>query len=406
MLLDINKLKEIYKKALMKSSKNKTTGSIIRSQRMSQNMTLDEATEGICSISYLSKIENGEITANPMILIQLAERLNINEDRMGRSENIKEALEKIMESILLCKKLSTLYYVANKDKLDYRSKLITYAYYVTNAKYINAYECYEKLMVDIEKLSLSELDIFLILTSIYLRKNSRAIEALKINYVMSHPKEEKTNYTWNREIYFNSTITNYHPGIKEVENKLINDSYWNNYHLIDGLRMIKQLTAISLCCKGNIEYAMNNSNFRPNEIRTIKAAYYLRLDNPEEALKFIDKTFRNDKYQYIIYLLSLDRLQKKEEILDIINHHDEKHNLNEIKVIKEILKIKYTTEPEQFYRYLIIDYKNEYYKPLQIPVISDEIFISASKYFYDLRLYKISANLSQLIHRNCYQNIK
>ncbi|RWZ58808.1 XRE family transcriptional regulator [Halobacillus fulvus] len=52
-------------------------GSLIKQNRKYQGMTLEELADGICSVSYLSKIENNSITASDDIYRLLGERLNI-----------------------------------------------------------------------------------------------------------------------------------------------------------------------------------------------------------------------------------------------------------------------------------------------------------------------------------------
>ena len=43
----------------------KPIGSAIKFKRKAMNMTLEEGSEGICSVSYLSKIENEAISITP-----------------------------------------------------------------------------------------------------------------------------------------------------------------------------------------------------------------------------------------------------------------------------------------------------------------------------------------------------
>ncbi|MFZ0368814.1 MAG: helix-turn-helix transcriptional regulator, partial [Halobacillus sp.] len=52
-------------------------GSLIKQHRKFNNMTLEDLATGICSVSYLSKIEHNTINASEEIYRLLGERLNI-----------------------------------------------------------------------------------------------------------------------------------------------------------------------------------------------------------------------------------------------------------------------------------------------------------------------------------------
>ena len=64
---------------------------IIKAERLRLSMTLQEMASGICSISYLSKVENREVEPNEEYLRPLLERVNINYDDL-HFENVDEEL--------------------------------------------------------------------------------------------------------------------------------------------------------------------------------------------------------------------------------------------------------------------------------------------------------------------------
>nr|WP_249871765.1 helix-turn-helix domain-containing protein [Oceanobacillus saliphilus] len=82
-------------------------GSFIKLQRTKQEMTLGELSEGIVSVSYLSKIENQKTQASPEIIQLLCNRLGIEVDN-SQEEAIKET----------CKQwYSMLFEVNNKEEI-------------------------------------------------------------------------------------------------------------------------------------------------------------------------------------------------------------------------------------------------------------------------------------------------
>lgn len=58
----------------------KNLGNVIKTLRRNENMTLQELSEGICSTSYITRIEKGECCPNAVILYQISNRLNISLD--------------------------------------------------------------------------------------------------------------------------------------------------------------------------------------------------------------------------------------------------------------------------------------------------------------------------------------
>lgn len=59
-------------------------GQIIKLYRYKQNMTQSELAEGICSVSHLSKIENGSKEANQDTINLLLERLGISQEKLSQ----------------------------------------------------------------------------------------------------------------------------------------------------------------------------------------------------------------------------------------------------------------------------------------------------------------------------------
>lgn len=65
-------------------------GSFIKRKRKELNVTQDEISNGICSISYLSKIENNQIVPNDYYVKEIMERLEIEDDVYSKSIKDKE----------------------------------------------------------------------------------------------------------------------------------------------------------------------------------------------------------------------------------------------------------------------------------------------------------------------------
>ena len=76
LFINFKKLLAHQPEVKLQETKN-TVGSIVRWERKRRNMTLHEGAEGICSVSYLSKVENSLIEPSEQILDNLKKRLEI-----------------------------------------------------------------------------------------------------------------------------------------------------------------------------------------------------------------------------------------------------------------------------------------------------------------------------------------
>ncbi|WEG12534.1 helix-turn-helix transcriptional regulator [Pullulanibacillus sp. KACC 23026] len=69
-------------------------GQRIRFHRKRQGLTLEQLSEGICSVSYLSKIEHGDKSSDEISRL-LCERLNIEHEEMSHTEQIDQIHQEI-----------------------------------------------------------------------------------------------------------------------------------------------------------------------------------------------------------------------------------------------------------------------------------------------------------------------
>lgn len=80
---------------------NNNLGSFLKLKRIEKNIRQDDLCRGICTPSYLSRIENNHVVADEEIYILLLERLGIAYDQLLESiEHIDEKIEKWYESLL------------------------------------------------------------------------------------------------------------------------------------------------------------------------------------------------------------------------------------------------------------------------------------------------------------------
>lgn len=336
---------------------NKTIGSMLKHYRLNKNLTLEDVSKDICSISYLCKVENNQIVPSEKNKPKLFERLEINEEDFTYQKS-NQWIKNILHKQYVCEKL----FLKVKDKRDYQSKLITYAYYTFNE--LNTNEGYNysiELLSYAEFLSIDELGFYLYLNLRNDYNNQRFLEVvdcytkiknLPNNYLIniySMVIVAKSLYRLN--IYKEALLMT-----EEVNKKLLDLNQFDliielkNYQLASQAKNLntesfeKKLLLISEDTNYNIDY-----------INFCHSYYYLMDFN--KAFNYIKKIYKAKQHYYIMYLLTLDKLKKRVVLSNAINNPP----FNELKVAYEI----------------VLNYlKFKYHKNLDVNLIAKELLIN------------------------------
>lgn len=128
---------------------------VIKAERIKHNMTLEEMAKGICSVSYLCKLENQDIVPAEDYVNSLFERVNIDYKNLIDSE-AEEELNTIIEAYFLCdyEKINDYYRGLNWKVNNANVYLCNCFYYLINKEYDKFKE--EIAILDEIKKSLTE----------------------------------------------------------------------------------------------------------------------------------------------------------------------------------------------------------------------------------------------------------
>ena len=78
----------MLKSHLKKNAINaKEKAAFLRRKRLEQGKKLEEVAEGICSVSYLSRIEKNQVEVNEEYYRSLFEKLDLNYDEVNENRN-------------------------------------------------------------------------------------------------------------------------------------------------------------------------------------------------------------------------------------------------------------------------------------------------------------------------------
>ncbi|MDD4000824.1 MAG: hypothetical protein PHX62_08055 [Bacilli bacterium] len=96
MLTKVEKINDLLDKKNT-NSKNYLYSQIIKNERLKRHMTLEEMSKGICSISYLCKVEKNAIEPEESYIQAIFERVNLDYEKVG-----KNILEDGIRNLLKC----------------------------------------------------------------------------------------------------------------------------------------------------------------------------------------------------------------------------------------------------------------------------------------------------------------
>jgi HTH-type transcriptional regulator, quorum sensing regulator NprR len=154
--------KWIKKRKEQKLYEMKPIGSAIRLKRKSMNMTLEEGAEGICSISYLSKIENNMIELSDQFMDQLMERFQMKPQPETNDELYQNHLRLLIKSMIHGEIPNLEILSKYQHREDHQSYLIGFViYHLTNKTELRN-RCFDQLKIFIPNMSHHELALTLI----------------------------------------------------------------------------------------------------------------------------------------------------------------------------------------------------------------------------------------------------
>lgn len=104
----------------------------LKNERIRSNLTLNDITEGICSKSYLSKIENNLLSPDPYVMRLLFERVNIDYDKLLLYDRVIDLSECINYYLYQqYDKIEMVYDTLDSDFFIARDSLIKLLFYLT-----------------------------------------------------------------------------------------------------------------------------------------------------------------------------------------------------------------------------------------------------------------------------------
>lgn len=144
-------------------------GPEIKKRRKQLSKTQDEISEGICCVSYLSKVENNLITPNSSYISDIMERMDIHNTTIFTTDIYEKYLNALTKDLFYHEtKISELIY--NKIKsydISYLGDLLRFMYYVNKENNEEAKKILDNLFILKENMEEKDLEVFIVYLAQY-----------------------------------------------------------------------------------------------------------------------------------------------------------------------------------------------------------------------------------------------
>jgi transcriptional regulator with XRE-family HTH domain len=313
---------------------------ILRSERIKLKMTLEEVSSGICSISYLSKLENNYVEPGSVYIQRICERMKLDYELVSEHPNV-QALEIAVNSYLY----ADVETVDNlKSKLDYtltyaRNLLVDVVYCFLHKELDGVDQLLQRVRDINNTLDNYEKDSmhFLMAETFIKRKNYvRAKDILLCNVQLVTDKTLKL-------LYFEAILLSaFHLNILELYylyyekiNTLIDLSYPVKKKVV--LDLMKDCISSQYNLDALTEINNNYIRSKRQDSYRIEVEYYYALiliknNRYDEAIGYIEKTayVKTPRFSalYALCHLKLERTIKiEEQFIDCIKEEEHKRFL-------------------------------------------------------------------------------
>lgn len=392
MVLNYKKL-ETYKPEIKLQETGTTIGSIVRWQRKQKNMTLNEGAEGICSISYLSKVENNLIEPSELILNDLKKRFEIEDLINYDLERFEKHYELIISCFFNYKEIPLMLFKLYEGNTDYKSKLVLFSFYLFKNNLTKAKVIYKDLEFEINKFTHDEINLFYYLTAKMLEKEGRFYLSLKVlNLTNIIDKDSELSMLVDfKKILLKLTLGRHLQSLiisDDLEKRLLIKNNLTRYHNLLKLKLLWSLNEY------DYEYQLreiDRSLYLTRKDKQMIKTFLNLLHHNKINNSTLDKNLSESVYWYMMALLYYDQEEDFQKIKEIIN---ECNNYKTIPIVEQIvffINSKYTLDSDSFIRY-IRNITTNFGRNYNGYYIMSILFDNASNYYENKNFYK-AANL-------------
>lgn len=382
-------------------------GSAIKYKRKELGLTLEEASENICSISYLSKVENNNISASEEFVEKFKDRFELVDAFDYDLKSYRKHLDQVINGLIHDSEIDELFVTYYDSRVDYQSIIITFAYYVLKKDFKIASKLYPQMLSMISSMPQESFIISMLLTNHIFYYYMNYKDGMRITELL----EDQKPYSNHIELLINKwklmyafKLRNHHlvcKIYKKYENDLIEK------HLFDQLRNInfQKLVYDAKCCqpesmKENISLI---SNMEAHEKAYILSMCHYHKGNYDKALKLANKYHQISHDWSVLYLLILDKMEETHTIKTTLKQKFDANGPLFSLVLKH-LSFKYLKDQHEIVNYIKNDILTRKIYTDDYDILS-YLMKDCEKILSGFQYYKDAVNIYRFFNRQLNQKI-
>lgn len=381
--------RQLKKRKEYKHYEIKPIGSAIRLRRKELKMTLEEGAEGICSISYLSKLENNQIDPNLDFVDQLVDRFDLKEQIKFDIERYEQDLIELTDLMLNLEKPKRCYIEAYRDREDHQARMIQLIESTLNEEYTSTREHFKVVQQFIPNLRQSELTMILLCMAEALLHQEHYQDAYRLicEIPLAH-KEIYVHYILALRIRLRLSFLMH----KTADIGL----YYHHY-----LNVVDTEGYDHLSKEMKLQYLLHLAHYHlPKEIKRMEST--IDRFNQLEHLPYAISCFVHMRYDdvihmtrirkslsgwLIIYLLSLEQKEQYDELIHVINNRLPEQLTSAEETIVNHMRAKYIRSHKDLLHHLRRDIMINKVSS-DHPMMLEYIMMDSSRLFAKSQFYK------------------
>jgi HTH-type transcriptional regulator, quorum sensing regulator NprR len=347
----------LRKRKLEKKFESKPIGTAIRYKRKEMNMTLEEAAEGICSVSYLSKLENNQIEMSDKFSDQLLNRFDIEILHGQNHENYLEHIKAMLQEMLHQIKPKINYTASYENRIDQYSLLIKLMYQHLLKEDEKKQITYKKIQKLIYAMNHEEAAIVIIIASETLYKNHFYQESYDILRMIEHEDEvsKELIILKRKMIILNACKLHRWLDIITYKEALLHVALENQcFKIIREINLTYLFLLSYYKHPKTLQFEIKNYEFMDRDFFLhLKANSYYYHQDPQSAIDCLSQMKKRKDDAECLYLLCLERLNRIDELKLRIELSDvKKIRSRSLIVIKKYFKVKYKASSTELFEYV------------------------------------------------------
>jgi HTH-type transcriptional regulator, quorum sensing regulator NprR len=301
-------------------------GSAIKYKRKELGLTLEEASEDICSISYLSKVENNTISASDEFVEKFKDRFELVDAYDYDLETYKKHLDQVIDGLIKDKEINKSFITYYENRVDYQSIIITFAYHILRKDYIESNILYYQVLSMISSMPQTSFIISMLLMNHIFYHYMNYKDGMRIISILETQKPYSNDIQllinkW--KLMYAFKLSDHHliyKTYKTYENDLI------ERHLFDQLKKINFLKLIYDSKSSNLEKLKENVN-SISSMESYEKAYIIAMchyhkGHYEKALNLAISYHNASDDWRVLHLLILDKMGESRRIKEILKQND------------------------------------------------------------------------------------